>query len=105
MHDMKLLKLYREVAHTALREYPNLQTGRSELRRIRGTVRNLLESGDDKSTIRACAFLRYSINELQGTIQLARYRSLKCAYYSDNDWNGIKANMLNTNLFENDSGK
>jgi hypothetical protein len=105
MHDMKLLMLYREVAHTALREYPNLQTGRSELRRIRGTVRNLLESGDYKSTIRACAFLRYSINELQGTTQLAKYRSLKSAYYSDNDWNRVNANSLNTNSFEDKSGK
>ena len=103
MHDLKLLKLYREAAYTALFQYPNIQTGRSQLRRIRETVTNLIDSGGEKSTIRACAFLRYSINELQGSIQLAKYRSMKCAYYTDDDWKGGNSSLLDSNSHESKS--
>jgi hypothetical protein len=79
----KLLRLYRELAHTALFQYPNAATGQMELRRVRDTVRLVTADGDDLSFKRACAFLRYSINEMQATIQLAKYRNLKRAYYTD----------------------
>ena len=79
----RLLKLYRELAHTALFQYPNAATGRLELRRVRDTVRRVTADGNDLSIKRACAFLRYSINEMQTTIQLAKYRSIKRVYYTD----------------------
>ncbi len=81
----KLLRLYREIAYTALFEFPNSATGRAELRRIRDTVRRTTKLSDDKSEKRACAFLRYSISEMQATIQLAKYRNIKKAYYMDTD--------------------
>ena len=85
MNNMKMLKLYRELAHTALREYPNPITGVAELRRIRENVRSITKDGTDEQMKRACGYLRYSINELQGTIQLAKYRAIKKTYYSERD--------------------
>ena len=79
----KLLRLYRQVAYSALFEYPNVTTGKGELRRIRDIVRQIVKSGDDNSDKRACAFLRYSVNEIQATIQLAKYRHMKNAYNNE----------------------
>ena len=79
----KLLRIYRQVVHTALNDYPDKNSGRGELRRIRGWVRSDLNWHSLDSLKRSSGILRYCFKELQSTISFSKYRAMKRNYRDD----------------------
>ena len=76
----KMLGLYRQVAYTTMNEYPDGNTGRNELRRIRNWVRRDLDWDSLNSLKKSSGILRYSLKELQRWISFAKYRTMRRRY-------------------------
>ena len=79
----RFLSHYRQVAFTALYQYPSFTAGRTELNRIRSWVKKDLDWNSELSLKKASAMLRYSMNELVSTIQLAKYRKIRSSYIDE----------------------
>lgn len=76
----KLLNLYRQVAYVALREFPSLATGRSELSRVRRWVRSGIDWESEQSLKQKCGVLRYTMKEFESTISFSKYRAMRRNY-------------------------
>ena len=81
--------MYREYAHR-VQQFPNPRIAYVELEKTKTILRQWADRAEIseeqcvKDAKRSRAYLRYAFQEAERTVQMAKYRHLKRAYYDNN---------------------